>query len=77
VEIGVRDGRRLARRLVDFEDVLSVRFTPEEQRLTVETRDLEAFQAQFTRAAAEERAGVRTLESSDASLEAVFDYLVG
>lgn len=77
VEIGVRDGRRLARRLVDFEDVLSVRFAPEEQRLTVETRDLEAFQAQFTRAAAEERAGVRTLESSDASLEAVFDYLVG
>jgi len=77
VDITVRDGRRLAQRLVGFEDVLSVRFTPEEERLTVETRNLERFQAQFTRTAAEERAGVRTLESSDANLEAVFDYLVG
>ena len=77
VELVVRDGRRLARRLVEFEDVLSVRFDPEEERLTVETRNLARFQAQFTAVAAEERAGVRTLESSDANLEAVFDYLVG
>lgn len=77
VEIAARDGRRLAQRLVAFEDVLSVRFAPEEGRLTVETQNLERFRTQFTAAAAAERAGVRTLESSDASLEAVFDYLVG
>lgn len=77
VEITARDGRRLAQRLVAFEDVLSVRFAPEDGRLTVETRNLERFRSQFTAAAAAERAGVRTFESSDASLEAVFDYLVG
>ena len=76
VEISVRDPRKLARRIVQFDDVTSVRL-PEEGRLAVETRDIERFLTEFTRVAAEERAGVRTLESTDASLEAVFDYLVG
>jgi ABC-2 type transport system ATP-binding protein len=76
VEIAVREPRRLARRIIDFEDVTSVR-VPDEGRLSVETRDIERFMQEFTRVAAEERAGVRTLESPDASLEAVFDYMVG
>jgi ABC-2 type transport system ATP-binding protein len=77
VEIAAREPRRLAQRLMGFEDVLSVRIAPGEERLMVETHSLERFQTQFTAAAAAERAGVRTLESPDASLEAVFDYLVG
>jgi ABC-2 type transport system ATP-binding protein len=76
VEITVREPRRLARRIIDFEHVTSVR-VPDEGRLSVETRDIERFMQEFTGVAAEERAGVRTLESPDASLEAVFDYMVG
>jgi ABC-2 type transport system ATP-binding protein len=86
VEISLRDPRRLARRLVTFEDVEAVRLADGAGNgngaetgggLIVETRDLERFFAQLTTVAAEERAGIRTLESPDSGLEAVFDYLVG
>lgn len=76
VEIRARDARRLAAALVALEDVSSVRLAPD-GRLSVETSDVERFFAQFTAIAARERAGVVGLESHDASLEAVFDYLVG
>ena len=76
IEITVREPRRLARRLVEFEDVRSVRVT-DAGPLVVETGDLERFFAQLTPVAAAERAGIQTIESSDAGLEAVFDYLVG
>jgi ABC-2 type transport system ATP-binding protein len=75
VEIGLREPRRLARRLIELEDVTSVRL--EEERLSIETRDLERFYRGLTAVAAEERAGLRALKSADASLEAIFDYLVG
>lgn len=77
VEIGLAEPRRLAGRLIELEDVASVRLDPEGERLSVETRDLERFLEELTALAARERAGLRTLESRDASLEAVFDYLVG
>lgn len=75
LHITARDPRRLARALVALEHVESVRLNGEGQ-LDVETRDLAAFQAEFAALASRERAGVRSLASGDASLEAVFDYLV-
>ena len=77
VEIASRDPRRLARRIVELVDVRSVRLVPEEGRLSVETHEIESFLARLTAIAAEEKAGIKSLESPDASLEAVFDYLVG
>jgi ABC-2 type transport system ATP-binding protein len=77
VDIVLRDPRRLARALIEFEDVSSVVVGADGDRLSVETRDIARFFEHLTPAAAEVRAGIRSLESPDASLEAVFDYLVG
>lgn len=76
VEITVRDPRLLARRLVEFSDVHSVQI-PKQGPLVVETGDIDRFFEQLTPVAAEERAGIQSLSSPDAGLEAVFDYLVG
>lgn len=76
VEIAVREPRKLAGRLVAFPDVTSVRLSDEEH-LSVQTRSIEAFFNQLTSVVAEDRVGLRGLESPDAGLEAVFDYLVG
>jgi len=75
LHIEAREPRRLARALVALEHVESVRIGAE-GAVDVETRDLAAFQGEFAALAARERAGVRSLVSADASLEAVFDYLV-
>ncbi len=75
VEIELRDARRIAGRVMEFEHVTSVR-VGDVNRLSIETSDLERFFGEFTALAAAERAGVQSLESPDASLEAVFDYLV-
>ena len=76
VEIKAREPRRIARRIVEFEDVRSVQVR-DDGPLVVETGDIERFFRQLTPVAAAERAGIQTIESSDAGLEAVFDYLVG
>ena len=76
VEIRAREPRRLARAVVALEDVSSVRLTGDD-RLNVETHDLERFFGELTELAARERAGITGVESHDANLEAVFDYLVG
>jgi len=77
VDIFLRDPRRLARALIGFEDVSSVVVGAAGDRLTVETRDIARFFERLTPTAAELRAGIHSLESPDAGLEAVFDYLVG
>lgn len=77
VEIRARDPRRLARALLALEGTSSVALAPEGDRLALETFDLERFHAELPAIAARERAGIRTLASTDAGLEAVFDYLVG
>jgi ABC-2 type transport system ATP-binding protein len=77
VEIRARDPRRLARALLELEGTSSVHVAPEGGRLALETFDLPAFHAELPRIAARERAGIQTLESTDAGLDAVFDYLVG
>jgi ABC-2 type transport system ATP-binding protein len=75
VELQAREPRRLAERLVALEHVSSVQ-VGDGGKLSVETRDIDRFFGELTELAARERAGVQSLESSDASLEAVFDYLV-
>ena len=77
LEVRAREPRRLAKALVELDDVTSIRLAPEGGRLTVETSDVERFFGALTSVAARERAGILSLESHDASLEAVFDYLVG
>jgi hypothetical protein len=76
VELRAREPRRLARALVELDFVLSVRVAQADGRIDVETFELERFFEALTRIAAELRVGVTSLESHDASLEAVFDYLV-
>ena len=43
----------------------------------VETADLDGFQRALPRVAVDTRAGIHSVETPDAGLEAVFDYLVG
>lgn len=76
VAIRARDPRRLARALLDLDGVTSVRLGADGQ-LDVETSRLEELQARFPAIAAEARAGVNGLAVSDASLDALFDDLVG
>lgn len=75
VEIRARDTRRLARALLEIEGVSSVRLEPD-GRIVLETGDLPRFSRELPRIAAAERAGIESFESTDAGLEAVFDYLV-
>jgi ABC-2 type transport system ATP-binding protein len=76
LNVVAREPRRLARALVSLDHVASVRLDADGGTIALETRDLAAFQSDFPAIAARERAGVRSVESADASLEAVFDYLV-
>jgi ABC-2 type transport system ATP-binding protein len=76
VEIRARDTRRLATALIALEPVQSVRIEPG-NRIAVETGDVERFFGELTGIAASGNFGLQSLESRDASLEAVFDYLVG
>lgn len=76
VEIRARDGRALARALLDLPGVQSLRMTPDGTSLGIETFDLEGFLAALPAAAACARAGIQSLETPDAGLAAVFDYLV-
>ena len=79
VEVGARRARELARALLEFPEVQSVRLNGEpaaEGELVLETRDVGAFFRRLTAAAGRERFGITALRSSDASLESVFDYLI-
>ena len=76
VELSARDFRGLARALIGFEDVLTVGIDEAEGRLFVETRGIERFNRRLTQLAADGQYGIRSFECVDASLEAIFDYLV-
>jgi len=79
VEVGARRARELARALLEFPEVQSVRLNGEpaaEGELVLETRDVGAFFRRLTATAGGERYGITALRSSDASLESVFDYLI-
>ena len=76
VVIKALDARRLASELVQLPIVSSVALSDEGQRLSLETSDLDRFFEALTQVAGQSKAGIRELESADAGLEAVFDYLV-
>jgi ABC-2 type transport system ATP-binding protein len=76
VELRARESRRLARALLSLGEVSSVRVAADGRGLSVETTDVEAFFARLPEVVLAERAGIESLESPDASLEAVFDYLI-
>ena len=79
VELVARRARELARELMSWGEVLAVRVGSQqgvEELLSVETRDVGAFWRRFTALAAGESFGVSEAKSQDASLEAVFDYLI-
>ena len=80
VELRAARARDLACALMECEEVLSVRLDPEATNglpgVSLETRDVGAFQRRLTTIAAHGRFGISSLHSADASLEAVFDYLV-
>jgi len=61
---------------VELEGVTSLRLDDEEGRVSIEAANLESFLRDLTRIAAGEHVGVAEVDSPDASLEAVFDYLV-
>jgi len=75
VLVHASSARRLAEACLRWEHVISVRLQDEEH-LSLETRDLEAFCAALPELVTELSPGLKRLESPDASLEAVFDYLV-
>ncbi len=76
VELKADRARALAREIIAYDEVTSVS-VPSESSISVETRDLDRFCARVTELAARTPYGIRSFESGDASLEAVFDYLVG
>ena len=77
VHLKARDPRGLASRLLDEPYVNAVSLSSDGEGLLVETLDVGTFHQRFAAVAGEADAGVRSLVSDDASLEAVFDYLVG
>lgn len=77
VLLEAREPRRLAAALVGLDHVDAVGFTASSSGLFVDTHDVETLFAELPAIATELRVGLRTLDSPDASLEAVFDYLVG
>ena len=80
VELRAARARDLACALMECEEVLSVRLDPDGTNglagVSLETRDVGAFQRRLTAIAARGRFGISSMHSADASLEAVFDYLV-
>lgn len=74
--IGCDQPRRLAARIMDFEDVLSVRFSREEGGVHVETAHPDRFYHRLPEVAEEHGIEVNRISSQDDNLQAVFDYLV-
>jgi ABC-2 type transport system ATP-binding protein len=70
------DCRRLAGRILAWEDVEGVRVLPHEQGLMVETRTPDAFYGRLPALSLEEGMAIKEVYSDDDSLESVFKYLV-
>ena len=77
VHLKAREPRALARALLELPHVHSATLEETTGDLHIETRDIRAFHSDLPALASRTRSGIESLESSDASLDAVFDYLVG
>lgn len=76
VEVRARDARRLAAALIELPEILALRLAADGTGLSIETTDIERLFERLPAIAATARAGIHSLESTDAGLEAVFEYLV-
>ncbi len=76
VYIRCSDPRRLAEALVGFPDVVSVRFHPEGNALTVESRQPDAFYERLPELLLSRGIDLEEMTSPDDNLQAVFHYLV-
>jgi ABC-2 type transport system ATP-binding protein len=70
------DYRRLAMRIVAWDDVEGVRVLPDERGLLVETRAPDAFYGRLPALSLEDGLVIKSVYSDDDNLEAVFGYLV-
>ena len=77
VFLRAREPRRLAEAFLRIDHVDSLTFSADGQGLAVETHDVQDFFRVLPGLASELGAGIQSLDSTDANLEAVFDYLVG
>jgi ABC-2 type transport system ATP-binding protein len=68
--------RKLAARMVGWEDVEGVRVLDSERALMVETRSPDAFYARLPALSLEDGLAIKSVYSDDDNLEAVFKYLV-
>ena len=68
--------RRLAARMVSWQDVESVRVLADESGLLVETRSPDAFYSRLPALSLEDGLAIKSVYSDDDNLEAVFKYLV-
>jgi ABC-2 type transport system ATP-binding protein len=70
------DYRRLATRMMAWDDVEGVRVLSDEKALMVETRSPDLFYSRLPAASLEDGLMIKSVYSEDDSLEAVFKYLV-
>jgi ABC-2 type transport system ATP-binding protein len=68
--------RRLAARMVSWDDVESVRVLADESGLLVETRSPDMFYGRLPALSLEDGLAIKSVYSDDDNLEAVFEYLV-
>lgn len=76
IHIRCSNARRLAELLVGFPDVVSVRFHPEGQALTVESRKPDEFYERLPDLLLRHELDLQEITSPDDNLQAVFHYLV-
>lgn len=76
IKLECDDCRRLAARLVEWDDVVGVRVLPEENALMIESRSPDAFYGKLPAISLENGLAIKSVYSDDDSLEAVFKYLV-
>lgn len=77
VHLIARRARALAAALIELETVRGVRVEEDGETLTIDTFHVDALFDALPELAARIEPGIRKLVSTDAGLEAVFDYLVG
>jgi ABC-2 type transport system ATP-binding protein len=76
IKLECDDYRRLAARMVAWDDVEGVRVIAEERALMVETHAPDAFYSRLPALSLEDGLAIKSVYSDDDNLEAVFKYLV-
>ncbi len=76
IVIGCDNFRKLAAKLVTWDDVEGVTLMAKEKKLMIETRSPEAFYSRLPGLSLEDGTAIREVYSDDDNMEAVFKYLV-